>query len=168
MDVVAEWYAVKTKSRHEKKVTETLMQNKIEVYYPTTEVWSKRKDRRKKIQASLFPGYLFVKCILTDDNWYAINNIRGVANMVGVFSRPTPIPGEQIESIHLVLEAGLPVNPHPYLNEGERVEVTAGPLKGARGIYVKPDQEKGKLIVSIDTLGRSIEVDVEPCFVEKD
>lgn len=140
----------------------------MEAYYPTMEVWSRRKDRRKKIQASLFPGYVFVNCELTDDNWFAIEGIRGAAGFVGTFKHASPVPQEQIDSIHVILESGLPVNPHPYLNEGERVIVTHGPLKGAYGIYIKPDNEKGKLIVSIDTLGRSIEVEIEPYFVDKD
>lgn len=165
---VSEWYAVKTKSRHEQKVYENLINKQINTFYPTMEVWSRRKDRRKKIRASLFPGYLFVNCVLTDDNWFTISNIKGVASLVGVLDRATPIPQEQIDSIHVLLESGLPVNPHPYLKEGERVEVVDGPLKGATGIYIKPDKKKRKLIVNVDILGRAVEVDIEPYFVEKD
>lgn len=167
-DLRSEWYAVKTKSRHEQKVYENLINKHINSFYPTVEVWSKRKDRRKKIRTSLFPGYLFVNCVLSDDNWFTINNISGVASIVGVSSRATPIPQEQIDSIHVLLESGLPVNLHPYLNEGNRVLVIDGPLKGAKGIYVKTDEKRRKFIVNVDILGRAVEVDVDPHFVEKD
>ena len=167
-NLISEWYAVKTKSRHEVKVYENLITNEIDAFYPTIEVWSRRKDRKKKIRTSLFPGYLFVNCVLTDDNWYAINNISGVASLIGSFGRPTPIPQEQMDSMHVLLESGLPVTASPYLKEGEMVVVIGGPLKGATGIYIRPDQEKGKLIVNVDILGRAVEVDIEPHFVEKD
>lgn len=167
-DMVSHWYAVKTRSRHEQKVYEKLISQQIESLYPTIEVWSTRKDRRKRIRVPLFPGYLFVHCVLTDDNWFAVNNVRGVASIVGVSSRATPIPQEQIDSIHVLLKSGLPVNPHPYLKEGEMVLVTGGPLKGAKGIYIKSDEKKRKLIVNVDILGRAVEVDVEPDLIEKD
>ena len=163
-----EWYALKTKSRHEVKVYEALITKEINAFYPTIEVWSRRKDRKKKISSALFQGYLFVNCVLTDDNWYAINNTRGVASLIGSRDRPTPIPPDQIESIQVLIESGLPVAPSPYLKEGERVVVIDGPLKGATGIYIRADQEKGKLIVNVDILGRAVVVEIEPHFVEKD
>lgn len=165
--LVSEWYAVRTKCRHERKVYESLIRMELDAFFPTIEVLSQRKDRRKKLSVSMFPGYLFAKCVLTDDNWYNINNIIGVAGIVGTVDRATPIPNEQIETISLLLESGLPINPHPYLNEGERVIVTGGPLKGASGIYLMMDNKKGKLIVSIETLGRAVVVEIDPCFVEK-
>ncbi|MGR3319768.1 MAG: transcription termination/antitermination protein NusG [Candidatus Anammoxibacter sp.] len=165
---ISEWYAIKTKSRHELKVYENLITKEINAFYPTIEVWSRRKDRKKKIRTSLFPGYLFVNCVLTDDNWYAINNTRGVASLIGSLDRAISIPQGQIDSIQVLLESGLPVTPSPYLKEGESVVVIDGPLKGATGIYIRADQEKGKLIVNVDILGRAVVVDIEPHFVEKD
>lgn len=166
--LVSEWYAIKTKCRHERKVYEYLLSLEINSFYPTIEVWSRRKDRKKKIQESMFPGYLFANCVLTDDNWYKINNIRGVAGIVGTFKNAVPIPDEQINTIQLLLDSGLPVNPHPFLNEGEKVVVIDGPLKGATGIYIKPNEKKCKLIVSLATLGRSVVVEIDPYFLDKD
>lgn len=165
---IAEWYAIRTKSRHEQKVYDELVSLGIDCFHPTIEVLSRRKDRKKKIRSTLFPGYLFIKCILTDDNWYSINNIRGVAGIVGTFENATPIPEEQIATINLLLDSGLPVNPYPYLNEGERVVVKAGSLKGTTGIYIRPDDKQSKLVVSLDLLGRSIVVEIDPCLIDKD
>lgn len=167
-DPVLEWYAVRTKSRHEQAVCEALALKDVTVFYPSIDVWSRRKDRRKKIRSPLFPGYLFVHCVLTDDNWYAINGVRGVASLVGQGGKAAPIPAEQIDSINIMLKSGLPVTPSPYLNEGERVVVVDGPLKGAIGVYIRADQDKGKLIVQVDILGRAVTVDMESHFVEKD
>ena len=161
------WYAVRARSNHEQKVYDQLMGKSFHVYYPTVEVWSRRRDRKKKIRKPLFSGYLFVECELDNYTWLDIKKTHGVVNLVGFSDRPEPIPVEQINSIQTILDAGITPRPHPYLDKGDKVIVVDGPLKGAIGIYEEFDKEKGKLIVSLDLLGRSVEVEVESYSVER-
>lgn len=164
--MVFEWYAVRTKSRHEKKVDERLKEKLFTVFWPKIEVWSRRKDRKKKILASLFPGYLFVKCDLTSEIWLDIIKTHGVAGMVSLVNEPTPIPESQIESVKKILDSKVAVKLHPFINVGDRVIVVEGPLEGAVGFYIQPNYDKGKLVVSLELLNRSIEVEVEGSAVE--
>lgn len=161
-----DWYAVRTRSRHEQKVKSKLIKKSFEIFYPQIEAWSKRKDRKKKILKSLFPGYLFINCILTKETWLEIVKTYGVADILGDSHKPIPIPADQILSIRTLIDSGESIKSHPYLNTGDKVIVAGGSLKGAVGIYKAYDHKKGKLIVSVDLLSRSIEVEIESEYVE--
>jgi len=165
--MLPEWYAVRTRSRHEQRVTDRLTSKAFEVFYPTLEVWSQWKDRKTKVRKPMFPGYLFIQFELTREAWIEVLKTPGVANLLGYADEPTPVPQEQIHSVQTVLAAGVPVKPHPYLNIGDKVIVVEGPLKGAIGIFTGFDHKKGKLIISVDLLSRSIEVELESRAVEK-
>ncbi|MFV1951348.1 MAG: transcription termination/antitermination protein NusG [Nitrospinota bacterium] len=163
-----EWYAVRTRSRHEQKVNAQLIGKSFEVFYPQIKVWSRRKDRKKKIFKPLFPGYLFVHCNLTNDNWLNILKTFGVANLLGYDDqKPSPVPDEQILSIKKVLDTDIPIVVHPYLQEGERVIVVDGPLKDVTGVFVGMNNKKGKLIIAVDLLNRSLETEIDSSAVEK-
>lgn len=165
-DIMAdEWYAVRTKSRHEEKVNERLKEKSINVFLPKIEVWSRRKDRKKRILTSLFPGYLFVKCELTNEICLEILKTYGVAYVVGLIKKPIPVPDYQIENIRKILGSKAALKLHPYVNVGDRVIVMNG-VEGAIGYYIHPDHEKGKLIVSLDLLARSVEVEIDGSAVE--
>lgn len=155
------WYALRTKSRHEQKVADRLVGKDIHVFFPTVEVWSRRKDRRKRIRQPMFPGYLFVECELTKDLWLEIVNTPGAANVLGYANKPAPVPEEQVYSIQKVVEAGVHVKYHPYLNVGDRVRVVDGPLKGAEGIMVGVNERVQRLVISVDLLNRAVEVELE-------
>jgi transcription antitermination factor NusG len=162
------WYVVRTRSRHEQKVNEQLINKSFEVFYPQIKVWSRRKDRKKKILKSLFPGYLFVHCNLTDENWLNILKTFGVVNLLGYDDQsPSPVPEEQILSIKKVLNTEIPVVVHPYLEKGERVIVVDGPLKGAIGFFIGVNNQKGRLIIGVDLLNRSIEVEIDCSAVDR-
>jgi transcriptional antiterminator NusG len=162
-----QWYALRTKSRHEQKVAHRLESKDFQVFLPTIEAWSRRKDRRKRITHPMFPGYLFVECELTKEAWLEIVNTPGVANLLGYTGRPTPVPEEQVYSIQKVVEAGVHIRHHPYLNVGDRVRVVDGPLKGAEGIMVGINEKVQRLVVSVDLLNRGVEVELEGWAVER-
>lgn len=161
------WYAVHTRSRHEQKVALFLEHRRMRAYVPMLEVWSRRVDRRKLIQKPVFPGYLFVQCRLSYQEWLEILKTPGVARVLGIAATPTPVPDEQIESIRVVVTSGFTIRHHPFLEIGDRMEVISGPLKGAQGILVREDDRKEKLVVSIHLLGRSIAVGMEGWQVRK-
>lgn len=161
-----EWYAVKTRSRHEEKVNKQLQNKLFNVFLPKIEVSSRRKDRKKRILIPLFPGYLFVRCELTKEIWLEILKTYGVAYVVALIKEPTPIPEYQIETIKKILGSKTNLKLHPYVNVGDKVIVVDGPLEGAIGFYVRPNHDRGKLLVSVDLLNRAVEVELDGSAIE--
>jgi transcription antitermination factor NusG len=162
----AEWYCVHTRSRHEDAVYKRLSDKKLQAFLPKLEVWSRRKDRRKKIQKALFSGYLFVFEALSARVGLEILKTPGVVKILGNEAGPVPVPEAQIESIKKILNGKAAVSPFPYLKEGQLVRVVDGPLRGCEGFLVKIKEEKEKLIISIDLLRRSVSVEIESASIE--
>jgi transcriptional antiterminator NusG len=162
-----EWYAVHTASRHEQKVHDRLIEKSVHTFLPKMEVWSRRKDRRKRIRVPLFPGYLFVKLYLDPYAWLSVLNTSGVTYILGNNGQCTPIPENQITSIQTLLQNDVLISPYPYLKTGQKVRIVNGPLMGCEGILHREKPNKERLIISIDLFKRSIcaeihEADVEP------
>ena len=165
--MASEWYAVRTKNRHEEKVNIRLQKKLFNVFLPKLEVWSRRKDRKKRILIPLFPGYLFVRCELSKIIWLEILKTFGVAYLVSLTDEPTPIPENQINAIKKVLDSKIALKLHPYVNVGDKVIVVDGPLQGAVGYYLSPNHDKGKLILSLDLLNRSVEIEIDGSSIER-
>ncbi|MGA1863579.1 MAG: transcription termination/antitermination protein NusG [bacterium] len=160
------WYAVHTSSRHEDMVNMRLAAKEIPVFLPKIEVWSRRKDRKKRIRIPLFRGYLFVHVELEKRIWLEVLKTPGVARIVGNQKEPVPIPDQQIDSIRILLENDVLLTPVPYLQIGQRVKIMNGPLTGVEGILMKTDTRKNKLVVSVDLLMRSLCVELDTIDVE--
>jgi transcription antitermination factor NusG len=154
------WYALYTRSRFEKKLLLDLTDRSVEVFLPMREVLSRWKDRRKRIWLPLFPGYIFVNHVDTPENRYRILNIPGAVRFVGIEGRPEPVPDEQIDAVRRFLEASISVDPYPYLQVGQRVEIIAGPLKGITGILV---QKRGKFrfVLQVDLIRQAVSVEID-------
>jgi transcription antitermination factor NusG len=161
-----EWYALHTRSRHEKMVELSLAQKDFTVFLPTVEVKSRRRDRRKLYQKPLFPGYLFVETLLLPEHHAAIRRTPGVASILGREGGPTPVPRDQVESLRVLVGSGTDLDPYEYLKEGQYVEVVAGPLKGATGILVEKQRKKQRLIVSLDIMNQAVSASLDACEVE--
>jgi len=162
------WYAVKTRSRHEAKVMNALADRGLEVFYPTISVMNRWKDRKKMVSKPLFPGYLFVRCVMAYESRMAILKTFGVAGIIENASNcAAPIPDEQVEAVMKLVDSGYAPRPHPYLNEGDKVVVKEGSMLGATGYFIGVGKDKGKLVVSVDMLGRSLEVDIDSYMVEQ-
>ncbi len=161
------WYAVRTRSNYEFKVSYLLNKRSIKAFYPTVLKWSRRKDRKIKVARPLFPGYLFVECAATARDWLEVKKTEGVVNILGTKKAPLAIPVEQIESVRKIVESGIDPLPHPYLNVGERIVVVDGPLRGAIGIFERFNDKKGTLVISVDLLGRSLAAEVDNNVVER-
>ncbi len=165
-EAVALWYCVHTRSRHEEVVYQRLSEKRIETFFPRLEVWSRRKDRKKKIQKALFPGYLFVHNPLDPHHRLEVLKTPGVVQVLGNERGPLPVPDSQIESIQTILNGKSAVTPFPYLREGQMVRVVYGPLKGSEGFLLKIKEGKEKLIISVDLLQRSVAVEIDGASVE--
>ena len=160
------WYAVHTRSRHEKQVDLFLSERGVETFLPLVHTLSRRRDRKKYVDIPLFPGYLSV---FTEKErlLFDVKHTRGVTRIIGTdLDAPTPIPDKQILDIKSIMETEVKLDPFPYLKKGRMVRVKSGPLKGLEGILV---ERKGhyKLVIKIDLLqkGAAAEVyisDIEP------
>lgn len=153
------WYAVYTRSRHEKKVAVGLKDKDIEVFLPLRSVINRWKDRRKEVQLPLFSGYVFVRIV--PEQKIPVLQTAGVVTLVGNGSDPMPIPEEQIESIQKLVNSGIRYDPYPYLKEGMRVFIKRGPLKGMEGVLIEK-RKKHLLVLSVDLIQQSavLQVDV--------
>jgi transcription antitermination factor NusG len=160
------WYAVHTRSRHEKQVDLFLSERGVETFLPLVHTLSRRRDRKKYVDIPLFPGYLFVYAE-KERLLFDVKYTRGVTRIIGTdLDAPTPIPDRQIQDIKSIMETEVQLDPFPYLKKGRMVRVKSGPLKGLEGILV---ERKGhyKLVIQIDLLqkGAAAEVyisDIEP------
>ena len=157
------WYAIQTRSRHEKVVRDQLAAKSITHLLP---LWRKRsiwKDRVKHVEVPLFSGYLFGYFALQDK--VAVLETVGVARLVGINGKPMPIPEEQIVAVRTMMEHRLPCSPHPYLVEGMRVRIKCGLLAGTEGILIQKKQ-RHRLVISVDLIQQAVAVDVDSAEVE--
>ncbi len=159
------WYAVRTRSRHEEAVYKRLAGKRIEAFLPKMEVWSRRLDRRKRLQVPLFPGYLFVHVALERALWAEVVRTRGIVEVLGAAGRCIPVPAAQIESVRALLAGGVLISPHPYLQAGRRVRVTSGPLAGCEGTLLRKSGDS-RLIIAVDIIRQAVSVEIDSADVE--
>jgi transcription antitermination factor NusG len=159
----ARWYAAYTSANHEKKVAEQLIAREVDYFLPLYSSVRKWKDRRVVLQLPLFPGYVFVRIALEER--IRVQQVPGVACLVGFSGRPAPLPDEQIEALRNGLASGVGAKPHPYLTEGRRVRVKSGPFCGMQGIVLR---RKGnfRVVVSMELIQRSVAVDADAADLE--
>ena len=158
-----EWFAVWTRSRHEKLVRDQLQQKHVEVFLPTITKWSRWKDRKKQIEWPLFPGYCFARFDVGDR--LPILKCDGVVSIIGTDGLPSPIPPIEIDSIRQLIESELAFDPCPLIKEGMMVEVKAGPLKGVVGRLVRKGSH-ARLVLSVDLIGQAVSVEVDAADVK--
>ena len=158
----AEWYAVWTQSHFEQSVTQQLSAKGFTAFLPEMSVWSKRGGEQRLIRVPMFPGYLFVRDEMDKRSYVEILKARGVVRILeDGWTRLTPVPDAEIDAIQQVVNAEVPVFAHEHLTEGDRVEVTEGPLSGLQGLYLQDRPNKGRLVLNVDLLGRSVAVEVD-------
>ena len=160
------WYAVYTYSGYENKVMDKLlmtMENSpelqdliLDVKVPMEETIEIKNNKRKHVQRKMFPGYVMVKMLLTDETWYRVRNTHGVTGFVGPGSRPIPLTDVEVrtiglENVHVELEVEV----------GNNVEITSGPLEGFVGVVTEINQEKEKVKVMVSMFGRDTEVELD-------
>lgn len=157
------WFAVYTRSRHEKSVVDQLERKSVETLLPLYAAVRRWKNGRHLVQFPLFPGYAFVRIALKDR--LQIMKVSGVVCLVGFGGQPVALPDEQIDGLRRVQAEGVEVWPHPYLTVGRRVRVVSGPLRGMRGILCRR-KSKSRLVVSLELIMRSIIADVDVADVQ--
>lgn len=158
------WYALHTRSRHEKLVDWELRKKRIETFLPLRKITRRWSDRSKKIEEPIFSGYLFVRIALR--NRLQALQAKGSVRFVSFNSLPTPIPVKELEAVKRFTEEEISIDPFPYLRQGDRVYVRSGPLRGVEGFIVRKDRNT-RLVISLDVLFQSISVAIDQALVEK-
>jgi transcription antitermination factor NusG len=156
------WYAIWTRSRHEQVVREQLEQKGYEAFLPTVTRWSRWKDRKKRIEWPLFPGYCFARFDPRDR--LPVLKCAGVVNIVSFDGEIAPIPDREIDGIRRLIESELQFDPCPLIKEGSLVEVQHGPLKGVIGRLLRKGAH-ARLVLSVDLIGQAVSVEVDAADV---
>jgi transcriptional antiterminator NusG len=164
------WYAVHTRSRHEDMVYKGLDQKAIRAFLPKMEVWSRRKDRRKRIHIPMFSGYLFVELHNMDNETkLSVLTTPGVVRLLGKprGHEPIPVPDAKIDAIRRLIESEVEILSYQYPRAGEPARVVDGPFKDIEGIVLRTDLKKDLFVISIDLLQRSVAIELKGFQIER-
>jgi transcriptional antiterminator NusG len=156
------WYAIWTRSRHEQVVREQLELRHFDAFLPTITRWSRWKDRKKKVDWPLFPGYCFAR--FDPAEMLAVLKCTGVVNIVSFEGKPAAIPEIEIEGIRTLISSDLQYDPCPLIKEGALVEVVHGALKGVVGRLVRKGAH-ARLVLNVDLIGQGVSVEVDAADV---
>jgi transcriptional antiterminator NusG len=174
-DKKARWYIVHTYSGHENKVGETLRQRAhtlnltdkiLEILVPTQEKIQIKRGQRKTVKEKIFPGYMLVKVILSDESWLAVRTTPGITGFVGVGNKPTPLPAHEVKSIQKYMTQGAPSYKADFTID-QAVKIVDGPFTDFLGTVNGIDEEKGKVTVLVSIFGRETPVELDFLQVEK-
>lgn len=157
------WYAIWTRSRHEQVVRTQLDEKQVAAFLPTMTRWSRWKDRKKKIDVPLFPGYVFAR--FDPAERLAVLKLSGVVSIVSFNGEPAPVPDHEIEGIRTLVASTLPYDPCPTIKTGTIVEVSHGPLKGVIGRLTRKGTQS-RLVLSVDLIGQAVSVQVDAADVK--
>ncbi|RMF42646.1 MAG: transcription termination/antitermination protein NusG [Anaerolineae bacterium] len=169
------WYVVHCYSGYENKVRHNLeqriesmgMKDKIfDVIVPTEEEVEVKDGKRRTVERRVFPGYILVNMILTEESWYVVRNTPGVTGFVGMGNEPTPLRPEEVAQIIRRMEADAPRIKVSF-RLGDRVRIVDGPFNDFRGTVAEVDMERSKVRVMVNFFGRETPVELDFLQVEK-
>jgi len=176
VDPRTKWYVIHTYSGYENKVMvnlerriETLkMGEKIfKVLVPTEEEIEFKNGKKKTVQRKIYPGYVLVQMIMTDDSWYVVRNTSGVTGFVGPGIKPIPLPEDEVKMILRRMGVDAPLKIRLDMSVGQMVRVIHGPFKEFQGVIEEVDPDREKMRVLISFLGRETPVELDFGQVEK-
>ncbi|UYN90783.1 MAG: transcription termination/antitermination protein NusG [Anaerolineales bacterium] len=169
------WYVVHCYSGYENKVRHNLeqriesmgMKNLIfDVVVPTEEEIEVKEGKRRTVERRVFPGYILVNMILSEESWYVVRNTPGVTSFVGQGNTPLPLRPEEVSQIVKRMEAEAPRIKVTF-KQGERVRIVDGPFNDFRGTVSEIDMERAKVRVMVNFFGRETPVELDFLQVEK-
>ncbi len=173
-----QWYVVNTYSGHENKVKEKLlmraesmnMQDYIfRVVVPEQEEVETKDGVTKKKVKKLFPGYILVEMVMTDDAWYIVRNTPGVTGFIGSSgkgAKPTPLPPEEVDQVLKTMGISR-IDIDKELKVGTKVKIIGGPFTGMYGDILEIDAPNQKIVLNVDLFGQETQVEVELSQIEK-
>jgi transcriptional antiterminator NusG len=169
------WFVVHCYSGYENKVRHNLeqrietmgMKDKIfDVVIPTQEEIEVKDGKRRTVERHIFPGYVLVNMVLSEESWYVVRNTPGVTGFVGMGTQPTPLRPEEVAQIVKRMEAEAPTVKVTF-KVGERVRIVDGPFNDFRGVVAEIDMERTKVRVMVSFFGRETPVELDFLQVEK-
>jgi transcriptional antiterminator NusG len=169
------WFVIHCYSGYENKVRHNLeqrietmgMKDKIfDVVIPTQEEIEVKDGKRRTVERHIFPGYVLVNMLLTEESWYVVRNTPGVTGFVGMGNNPTPLRPEEVAQIVKRMEADAPTVKVTF-KVGERVRIIDGPFNDFRGVVSEIDMERTKVRVMVSFFGRETPVELDFLQVEK-
>ncbi|MGC2722104.1 MAG: UpxY family transcription antiterminator [Candidatus Acidiferrales bacterium] len=160
-----QWFAVQTRSRHEKKAAAELREKGIQAFLPLFNEKHRWSDRQRVVEVPLFPQYMFVRIAITGEDRISVLRTNGVISLVGTKGVGIPIPDAQIARIQKIIERKIPYNPHLYLNVGKRIRIRGGALDGVEGILTAINGDE-TLVVSVELIQRSLAVRITGFEIE--
>jgi transcriptional antiterminator NusG len=169
------WYVIHCYSGYENKVRHNLeqrietmgMKDKVfDVVVPTQEEIEVRDGKRRTVERHIFPGYVLVNMILTEESWFVVRNTPGVTGFVGMGQLPTPLRPDEVSQIIKRMEADSPTIKVSF-KVGERVRIVDGPFNDFRGIVAEIDMDRNKVRIMVSFFGRDTPVELDFLQVEK-
>lgn len=169
------WYVLHTYSGYEENVANNLkqridsmdMEDKIyNILIPIEKKIKIKNGKRKVVEEKIFPGYVLVEMIVTDESWYVVRNTPNVTGFIGTGTTPTPISDAEIKSLQKrmgVEEPKFKID----VSEGSPVKITDGPFKNMEGKVTAVDESKGKIKVSVNMFGRETPVELDFLQIKK-
>ena len=166
----ARWYVVHTYTGYENKVASNLektVENRQlhdliqEIRVPTETVTEIKDNKKREVERKIFPGYVLVKMILTDESWYVVRNIRGCTGFVGPSSKPIPLTDAEVAKLGVETK-----EVEVSYSVGDSVHINGGPLEGFVGLVEEVDVEKNRVRVMVSMFGRETPVELELNQVE--
>lgn len=156
------WHVLWTRSNYEQRVYDQLAAKGFRLFLPRVRAWSRRGGLRHVEHLPMFPGYVFLHHNVDKGAYLEVRRTTGLVRLLGErWDRLAVVPQEEIAAIQRMLSARMPILPHPYLRDGQRVRIKAGPLADVEGILIRSKPNKGLLVVSITMLRRSVAVEVD-------
>ena len=165
MSEEAKWYVCHTYSGYENKVAtnlETIVENRKlqdwihEIAVPTETVVEIKDGKKKEVERKIFPSYVLVKMVMTDESWYVVRNTRGCTGFVGPNGKPTPLTEEEVAALG-VEKREVEVN----YDVGDMVRIIDGPLENFSGHVDEIDRDKNRVRVTISMFGRETPVELK-------
>lgn len=165
-----EWYVIRVVSGTEENVHQSLMQRReafgleqyiLEVFVPTHDSVSVRADGKKiKRKKNIFPGYILVRMVVTDESWYIVRNTPNVTGFLGAGTVPVPVSGQELEQLKNVLsEKSEEV--HADIEIGDIAIIKNGPFEWSEGKILEVNNKKGSVKIMVNLLWRDTPVEVE-------
>jgi transcriptional antiterminator NusG len=169
------WYVIHTYSGYEEAVAKNLkqrieslgMEDKIfNVIVPKEKKIKIKEGKRKTIEEKIYPGYILVEMIVTDDSWYVVRNTPNVTGFVGAGTTPIPVSFDEITSLKKRMELSEPAF-NIDVSIDELVKIIDGPFKDSEGKVSEIDRERGKVKVLVNMFGRDTPVELDSLQIKK-